>query len=145
MNPFRSVGALLSIALSIVIVGALLIVYFMVVPSLQHRLIDTRLKQLEGNATRLRADFQNTNVPGQIRHSAAARTDATRRHVETYSTNDFLVLEDYSLGEEKAPELCERSGRVARAGLEPGRARLRFPRRAAVRARSPFRLALPAP
>ena len=64
MNPFRSVGALLSIALSIVIVGALLIVYFMVVPSLQHRLIDTRLKQLEGHASRLRADFQTTNVPG---------------------------------------------------------------------------------
>ena len=42
MNPFRSVGALLSIALSAVVVVALLIVYFMLVPSLQDRLVEAR-------------------------------------------------------------------------------------------------------
>jgi signal transduction histidine kinase len=108
MNPFRSVGALLSIALSIVIVGALLIVYFMVVPSLQHRLIDTRLKQLERSAPRLRADFENTNVPGGFVQSASARTDAivaTLSYGTSDPNNGVLFLEDYSLGEEKAPVL----------------------------------------
>jgi len=110
MNPFRSVGALLSIALSIVIVGALLIVYFMVVPSLQHRLIDTRLKQLERHAPRLSADFQNTNVPGEFVDSAAASTDARVAKL-SYSTSNFLNLEEYSLGVQKAPDLG--SDRVA--------------------------------
>ena len=57
MNPFRSVGALLSIALSVVLVGALLIVYFMVVPSLQHRLITTKLSQLSKKASMLQRRF----------------------------------------------------------------------------------------
>jgi signal transduction histidine kinase len=57
MNPFRSVGALLSIALSVVVVGALLIVYFMVVPSLQHRLITTKLTQLSQEAPKLGKQF----------------------------------------------------------------------------------------
>jgi signal transduction histidine kinase len=57
MNPFRSVGALLSIALSLVVVGALLIVYFMVVPSLQHRLINSKLDQLSSVAPALKRKF----------------------------------------------------------------------------------------
>jgi signal transduction histidine kinase len=76
MNPFRSVGALLSIALSLVIVGALLIVYFMVVPSLQHRLVGTRLDQLETAAPRLSNGFARAKVPGDWAGRASASTDA---------------------------------------------------------------------
>jgi len=47
MNPFRSVGARLSLALALVVAGALALVYLVVVPSLQQRLIDSKLSQLK--------------------------------------------------------------------------------------------------
>ena len=47
MNPFRSVGARLSLALVGVVALALGLVYLIVVPSLRQRLIDTKLRQLE--------------------------------------------------------------------------------------------------
>jgi signal transduction histidine kinase len=46
MNPFRSVGAKLSLALVAVVAGALALVYVIVVPSLEQRLIDSKLAQL---------------------------------------------------------------------------------------------------
>jgi signal transduction histidine kinase len=46
MNPLRSVGARLSLALVAVVAGALALVYVVVVPSLQQRLIDAKLAQL---------------------------------------------------------------------------------------------------
>ncbi len=46
MNPLRSVGARLSLALVAVVAGALALVYVIVVPSLQQRLIDAKLNQL---------------------------------------------------------------------------------------------------
>ena len=47
MNPLRSVGARLSLALLVVVAAALGILYLLVVPSLQHRLIESKLSQLE--------------------------------------------------------------------------------------------------
>jgi signal transduction histidine kinase len=46
MNPFRSVGARLSLALAVVVALALGLVYLIVVPSLRQRLIDAKLSQL---------------------------------------------------------------------------------------------------
>jgi signal transduction histidine kinase len=46
VNPIRSVGARLSLALVAVVAGALALVYVIVVPSLQQRLIDAKLNQL---------------------------------------------------------------------------------------------------
>jgi signal transduction histidine kinase len=46
MNPFKSVGARLSLALVVVVALALGLVYLVVVPSLRQRLIDTKLNQL---------------------------------------------------------------------------------------------------
>jgi signal transduction histidine kinase len=46
MNPLRSVGARLALALAVVVAGALGLVYAIVVPSLQQRLIDAKLNQL---------------------------------------------------------------------------------------------------
>jgi signal transduction histidine kinase len=46
-RPSWSVGTQLSLALLLVVAAALGIVYFTVVPSLEHRLIDTRVSQLE--------------------------------------------------------------------------------------------------
>jgi signal transduction histidine kinase len=46
MNPLRSVGARLALALAVVVAGALGLVYAIVVPSLQQRLVDSKLTQL---------------------------------------------------------------------------------------------------
>ena len=47
MNPLRSVGARLSLALLLVIAGALTTVYLLVIPSLEGRLIDNKISQLK--------------------------------------------------------------------------------------------------
>jgi signal transduction histidine kinase len=47
VNRFRTVGVKLTLALAGLVAGALAIVYIAVVPSLQERLIDSRLDQLE--------------------------------------------------------------------------------------------------
>jgi len=47
MNPLRSVGGRLSIALLLVVAGALGIAYLVVVPRLQNRLVDSRLEELQ--------------------------------------------------------------------------------------------------
>ncbi len=47
MNPFRSVGARLSVALALVVAGALTLVYLIVIPSLQQRLVDSKLSHLK--------------------------------------------------------------------------------------------------
>ena len=54
MNPLRSVGARLSLALAVVVAGALGAVYLFVVPSLKHNLVHAKLSQLERAAPRLR-------------------------------------------------------------------------------------------
>jgi signal transduction histidine kinase len=104
MNPFRSVGALLSIALSCVVVGALLIIYFMVVPSLQHRLVDTRIQQLERVAPDLRRDYEHTTTRGTFVQAASARADARVATLAGFGPNGFVQTTDYSLGVEKAPD-----------------------------------------
>lgn len=50
MQPFRTVGARLSIALAAVVLGALAIVWIALVPTLERRLEDARLTQLTGSA-----------------------------------------------------------------------------------------------
>jgi len=47
MNPLRSVGGRLALALLVVVAGALAIVYVVVVPSYERSLIDTRLRKLD--------------------------------------------------------------------------------------------------
>jgi signal transduction histidine kinase len=54
VNPLRSVGARLSLALLVVVAGALAVVYLVVVPSLENRLIDSKLSQLERSAGTLK-------------------------------------------------------------------------------------------
>jgi signal transduction histidine kinase len=47
VNPFHSVGARLSLALLAVVAGALGFVYLFVIPSLENRLVDAKVSQLE--------------------------------------------------------------------------------------------------
>src|SRR5205823_6755079 len=59
MNPLKSVGAKLSLALAVVVAGALGAVYLAVVPSLQRNLTQAKLRDLERVAPALRKQFQN--------------------------------------------------------------------------------------
>ena len=62
---FRSVGARLSLALLLVVAIALGVVYLAVVPSLENRLVNTRISQLEVAARKLgpRAAKQTQVIP----------------------------------------------------------------------------------
>ena len=53
VNPIRSVGARLSLALLLVVAGSLTLVYIVVIPSLESRLIDNKINQLRGNVSGL--------------------------------------------------------------------------------------------
>jgi signal transduction histidine kinase len=48
VNPLRSVGARLSLALLLVVAGSLALVYLVVIPSLESRLIDSKISHLRG-------------------------------------------------------------------------------------------------
>jgi signal transduction histidine kinase len=56
MNPLRSVGVRLSIALLLVVAGALGAAYLVVVPRLQDRLVDSRVAQFNRTADRIQSD-----------------------------------------------------------------------------------------
>ena len=58
MNPLESVGARLSLALAVVVAGALGAVYLAVVPSLERNLTEAKLSGLERTAPDLRKLFQ---------------------------------------------------------------------------------------
>ena len=134
-NPFRSVGALLSIALSLVVVGALLIVYFMVVPSLQDRLVDTKIKQLEAAAPGLRSEYQKTPTPGEFADTADAKIDAQVVTFD-YFTDTCCNSTDNSLegqsrdGSRTTPSSCVPRGATrSSTGLSSATATLRGVRR----------------
>jgi signal transduction histidine kinase len=63
VNPLHSVGARLSLALLLVVAGSLALVYLVVIPSLQSRLIDSKISQLRNSRAELiqqyRADEQS--------------------------------------------------------------------------------------
>src|SRR5207244_3852384 len=75
VNPLRSVGARLSLALAAVVAGALGAVYLFVVPSLERNLVNAKLSQLERLAPRFRAQLLSrpfgVNNPDVIDNAAS--------------------------------------------------------------------------
>ena len=59
MNPFRSVGGRLSIALALVVAAALALVDLIVVPSLERNLIDSKLSELHDSAPGIKHQVQD--------------------------------------------------------------------------------------
>jgi two-component system, OmpR family, sensor kinase len=57
VNPLRSVGAQLSLALAVLVAGSLGVVYLFVVPSLERNLVNAKLSQLEHVAPDIRAQL----------------------------------------------------------------------------------------
>ena len=77
MHPFRSVGARLSLALALVVAGALAVVWVALVPTLHHRLVNGRLALLAQSARQI--ERAETSQPTQDFVDDAARTaDANR-------------------------------------------------------------------
>jgi signal transduction histidine kinase len=77
VSRLRGVGARLSLALLVVVAGALGVVYAVVVPSLEERLVDSRVSSLERSARRLAAEFPPDRFlwPEYVER-ASASTDA---------------------------------------------------------------------
>ena len=62
MNPFRSVGARLSLALAVVVAGALAVVWVALVPSLERRLVHGKIAQLTQTARALEREASAAGV-----------------------------------------------------------------------------------
>jgi two-component system OmpR family sensor kinase len=78
MNPLRSVGARLGLALAVVVAAALVLVDLIVVPSLERNLVDAKLTQLSEAAPGIGSQLLNSssfNIDETIQ-SAAASADA---------------------------------------------------------------------
>ena len=88
MNPLRSVGARLSLALAFVIAVALGIAYAIVVPSLEHNLIEAKLDQLRRDSAAPASEFPLTGFEASIGFVlddlARAASDATNARVVVY-------------------------------------------------------------
>ena len=73
MNPLRTVGGRLALALLLVVAGALAIVYVVVVPSYQRSLVNARLSDLDHT---LRSIMDLPRAPGSSLNQAWVEDDA---------------------------------------------------------------------
>ena len=76
MNPLRTVGARLSLALLVVVAIALALVYAVVVPSLKSRLINSKIAQLERAAPAWARRYSEAAIPADLLDNASAQTNA---------------------------------------------------------------------
>ena len=90
MNPFRSVGARLSLAFAVVLAVALGVAYVIVVPSLERRLVDAKLSQLERSTDSLVERVLPLRVPQLFVQDAAEVASA--RVVLYQAFDDPLAL-----------------------------------------------------
>jgi signal transduction histidine kinase len=77
VHPFRRVGARLSLALAVVVAGALAVVWVALVPTLQHRLVNGRLVLLAQSARQIERSETAARNPAFI-EDAARTADANR-------------------------------------------------------------------
>jgi signal transduction histidine kinase len=98
MNPFRSVGARLSVALALVVAGALAVVWIALVPTLQRRLVDGRMTLLAQSARQIQDSAGITTVDQDFIDDAARTADASRavylQPISASGVTTLLVLAD---------------------------------------------------
>jgi signal transduction histidine kinase len=108
VNPLRSVGARLSLALLVVVAAALGIVYALLVPSLESNLVDARVTRVERDARTLRlalpADQFNWH---EFVEGASATVDA-----------GVVILQELSPAPELTLTIIDFSSNVRPAGVE---------------------------
>jgi two-component system OmpR family sensor kinase len=76
VNPLRSVGAQLSLALALVVAGALGFVWIALVPSLERRLVSGRLNELAGSARSVQQETRPSIIDQAFVDEAARAADA---------------------------------------------------------------------
>jgi signal transduction histidine kinase len=76
VSSLRGVGARLSLALALVVAGALALVYLILVPSLRHRLESARVSQLKRAAEAALVDVQGERAPTDLVDFAHTSTGA---------------------------------------------------------------------
>ena len=99
MNPLRSVGARLALALLVLLAAALAIVYGIVVPSLERRLVDSKVSQLEEAAPGLARQLPLPRDPvawADFLEGAAAASAARVVIFELVTPGPTLVVLDDS-------------------------------------------------
>ena len=91
MNPFRSVGGRLALALAVVVAGALLLADVIVVPSLERHLIDSKVNELRHDTPQIAARLGNsTEVDLHTRIvKAAGEIDARVIYFTPLTSRDF--------------------------------------------------------
>ena len=89
MNPLRTVGGRLSLALAVVVLGALAIVWVALVPTLQHRLVAGRLAELATSMTRPSSAIRSS-VSGC--GGVAARRRSARTRLRNSRIENGLVM-----------------------------------------------------
>jgi len=117
VNPLKSVGARLSLALAVVVAGALGAVYLAVVPSLEHNLTQAKLQALERVAPVLRKQFQDDPLgvtDPDFAETASARANARVAILDLFSESPpaLQVLRDSRQG---APSADIENDRLALA------------------------------
>ena len=98
MNPLRSVGARLGLGLAVVVAAALVLVDVIVVPSLEHNLVDAKLAQLTEAAPAVGSRLLNTprETLDDAIQAAASSADARVIYFTalTYNPPNILVVGD---------------------------------------------------
>ncbi len=92
MNPLRSVGARLSLALLFFVAGSLALVYVVVVPSLQSRLIDGKISQLKKSLPQVRAIYHQDQGTKLFAGDAYAEVNARVVVFDYFSDEPSLTL-----------------------------------------------------
>ena len=93
-SPLRSVGARLSLALAVVVACALAVVWVVLVPTLERRLVDAKLHQLADSAKAVRRDSGDTLVDQDFIDEAARTADARVVYFQRGSPTTLLSLYD---------------------------------------------------
>jgi len=98
MNPVRSVGVRLSLALAVVVAGALAVVWVALVPTLQRRLVDGRMSLLAQSARQIQELADGSTVDQDFIDDAARTADATRavylQPIASAGATSLLALAD---------------------------------------------------
>jgi len=130
VNPFRSVRARLSIALALVVAGALTVVWVALVPTLERRLEDGKLAQLAVAGEALRRDARTVGIDQDFVDDAARTANARVVYFEVltgggasallpqYDSQHVLASAD--LVHDPLAQSASASGKVVRGRVDRG-------------------------
>jgi two-component system, OmpR family, sensor kinase len=128
MNPLRSVGARLSLALGVVVLAALAVVWVALVPTLERRLVAGRLSELAGSARGVLKETKNTQPSQDFVDEASRGADARVVYFRPLAGGVLLPIFDSGhlhlsqdverdpVARSAAARLSLRRGRVERGG-----------------------------